>query len=183
MSKPKTQAFTKWFPSTHAVDQVNIRFGVEKDAVHDWIRNEMRSAKYVMTKPGTGRMIYESADARIVVSDNGETTISVTPIMTSLPVHDKVRALVQRQLNVAEAAHKRQLRKLNIELARQDVLMAQLRLNKLNAKSPVAQAQIDRKLAVVQTTVDRINLRVRHADETLDTERRAAKMYGIHTAS
>ncbi|WP_298833822.1 hypothetical protein [uncultured Planococcus sp.] len=177
MTNAKTTP-ARYTPSTHAVDQVNIRFGVEKSNVHAWIIAEMAKATYVMSRPA-GRLIYESADARIIVSENAATTISVTPMQDDLPVHDKVRALVQRQLTQAIAVHRKQTRAINIERARKDVAVAQLRLNQRLAKSPVAQTQIDRKIALVQAALDRLTLDQRRADEVLETERRAARMYGV----
>lgn len=169
---------TRFHPSNHAVDQVHIRFGVEKADVHEWIRNEMKSAHYVITQPD-GCLVYDSADARIIVTANAKTTVTVTPLPTALPVHAKVRELVARQLRLATARHRRDTRQLAIELARLNVEIAQLRLNQRLAKSPVAQAQIERKVAVVNVEVERVRTLVKRCDETLDTERRAAKMYGV----
>lgn len=168
----------KYFPSTHAVDQLNVRFGVAKPQAHAWLATEMRKATYIQTQ-GDGRMVYETADARIIVSGDAATTISVTPLATALPVHDKVRTIVQRQLRLATARHRRDTRVLAISMARLDVTIAQLRLNQQLAKSPVAKAQIERKISLVNADIAQVALEMKRADEVLDTERRASKMYGV----
>lgn len=168
----------RYAPSSHALDQVSGRFNVETAQVAGWINAEMRNATYIQTQPN-GAMVYESDVARFAIDKAGVTVITVTQLPSKLPVHTKVRQLVERQLRVAEAHHKRDSRALRIEHAKLGVEQAQLELNRELAKSPITKQQVTRKLAALAERVADVDLRQRRVDETLETERRAAKMYGV----
>ena len=155
----------KYVLTTHAIQRVSERLGIhEGDKAANHINQIMQTAYFAGECPhksGTKVKVYDhhKSKTRILI-DREDKVVTVYRFTHALFLPDafqeEVMALVTRRFKAMESEHKRKQRAIEIELAEFNLEKAQLELNKIKAKSPKIQTQIQAKVDEIMTKVKRL---------------------------
>lgn len=159
----------KYEITRHAIEQAVNRFGKQRESARNELNQLMQTAVY-QGNAGAGRIFdHYPTRTRFILADTKDIVITVYSMdsvkgeedtLEASPVEKTTRvegneflasfqATVKRELTKARRQFVRESRKLTEEIAVIGLEIAQLKLNKARARSPITQRQIADKVAQI----------------------------------
>lgn len=166
-AKEKISAATKkapsktYYPTTHAMDRISMRFGVDVSEVAAWVNDKMAKATFIKENK-RGQSEYRNEGVRFIVDDkNGAIVTVYSEVSTNF-----LRPVLERELRKMHRKHTRKVRQMEHDQAEALAKYAEMAMNKAKARNPETRDLIAERMAEVWAIIEGYNMRIdREADE------------------
>ncbi|MCY1105820.1 hypothetical protein [Shouchella clausii] len=151
--------------SDHAIKRATERLGVSRKNAKRELVTLMQKAQFQgVTKDGERVFDHHNRRVRFIVAMESDKIITIYNMRKPLADVDAkpldevlpptLLDAVKRKAKAKITGHKRELRKLEIEVAEAELLLAQKRLNRLKTNNPRTKAAIDRDITEIASKID-----------------------------
>lgn len=150
-----------YYPTTHAMDRISMRFGVDSGKVSSWVNEKMAKAKFLKENK-RGQSEYSSEGVRFIVDDRDGAIVTVYGEVST----NFLRPVLERELRKMYRNHTRKVRQMEHDQAEALAKYAEMAMNKAKARNPETRELIAERMAEVWAIIEGYNMRIeREADE------------------
>src|SRR5690625_4402966 len=162
---------TKYIPSIHAIERARLRFGVEPARAVDWINDLMKNAEY-LTSNAKNQAIYLFDGGRIVIDTTDNTVITLYNEAKT----DFLRPVIEREKRKLYRNYTRQSRKIERLYAESLRELAEMAVNRANARNPKTRELIAERIADKQAEIDGLVSEIERSQDDYKAKIRAMEV-------
>lgn len=147
----------------HAVDRAIDRFGIKHNVAEDWVRNNLKKAKFIaITLNDKGQTTRLYAHNRIGFVLAAEENIVITLYSPNVPptMYEKVSKMVERELAKLETNERKVTRRNTIMKAELNVEIAEHKLRLMRARAESTKMAINARLAAIEERIAELDAEI-----------------------